>query len=866
MNPISGGPAAADTLLIVDDLAENLEILGELLRDSYSVRAANSGAAALRYAAMSPQPALILLDVMMPDMDGYDVLQRLRQDPATRDIPVIFLTALDDADDIARGLRLGAADYISKPIQPEVLLARVRNQLDARRARELLRNQNDFLEAEVARRMAELQQVQADSERTRALLNHQREQILVSAAEGIFGVDAQGVINFANPAAAALLGYERQELVGRRTDDLLPAAGGARLSAYCVGGIDVRDEEEAFRRKDGSELSLQVSCTPIREDGQLVGSVVTLQDISERKRYLEQLERKSNYDDLTGLPNRNLLNDRLAHALERCRKEGGEVAVLAMNLDRFKSINDNLGRAAGDRVLRELTERFSGRVRKMDTLARIDGDEFVLVAEAGEPDVAMKLVPPLKAALTQPFVLDDHEFYLSGSIGIALFPKDGEDSETLLKHATVAMYRAKAAGGDCFQYYTAEMNARSLERLEMESELRHAIARDELEVYYQPQLSLRTGEIIGAEALVRWNHPRRGLVLPGEFISLAEETGLILPLGEWVLRAACRQNAAWQTAGLSPITVAVNMSARQFGAQDVVGIAGNILRETGLNPEYLELELTESAVMADAEAFIVATEQLKGLSITLSIDDFGTGFSSLSYLKRFAVDRLKVDQSFVRDMTNDPNSAAIAVAIISLAHNLKMSAIAEGVETEAQVNFLRHRNCDEMQGYYFSPPVPAPAFEAMLREGRRLALKTDNTSTSRTLLLVDDEPSILSSLKRLFRREGYFLLTAESGEEGLELLASNPVGVVISDARMPAMSGAEFLGKVRELYPDTIRMILSGYTELSAVTSAVNRGELFGFFTKPWNDDELLEAVRDAFRHFEQRQQGRQQEHANLPQ
>jgi CheY-like chemotaxis protein len=278
-----------------------------------------------------------------------------------------------------------------------------------------------------------------------------------------------------------------------------------------------------------------------------------------------------------------------------------------------------------------------------------------------------------------------------------------------------------------------------------------------------------------------------------------------------------------------------------------------ILRETGLAPNYLELELTESVVMADAEGFIKATKQLRGLTITLSIDDFGTGFSSLSYLRRFAIDRLKVDQSFVRDIISDASSAAIALAIISLAHSLKLSVIAEGVETEAQLNFLRRRNCDEMQGYYFSRPLIATAFEQVLREGRKLEFSASESAPSRTLLLVDDETSILSALKRLFRREGYTLLTAGSGMEGLELLASNEVGVVVSDARMPEMSGGEFLGKVRELYPDALRLMLSGYTDLKAVTSAVNSGELFCFLTKPWEDAELLETVRNAFRHYEVR-------------
>jgi CheY-like chemotaxis protein len=302
------------------------------------------------------------------------------------------------------------------------------------------------------------------------------------------------------------------------------------------------------------------------------------------------------------------------------------------------------------------------------------------------------------------------------------------------------------------------------------------------------------------------------------------------------------------------VTVAVNISARQFAAQDMAKLVAKILAETGLGAHYLELELTESTAMADAEAFIKTTEQLKRQSISLSIDDFGTGFSSLSYLKRFAIDRVKIDQSFVSDIVFDPNSATIALAIISLAHSLKFSTIAEGIETEAQLNFLRQRNCDEMQGYYFSKAVKASEFEQMLRDRRKLEFSATAPLTNRTLLLVDDEPGILSSLRRLFRREGYTILTAGSGMEGLKLLASNPVDVIISDARMPEMDGAEFLGKARAIYPDAVRMMLSGYTDLEAVTTAVNRGELFSFLTKPWDDASLIETVHDAFRHSERRQ------------
>jgi len=717
--------AASSTILVVDDMAENLAVIGESLRHAgFAVRVANSGATALHLAARAPQPSLILLDVMMPDMDGYEVLRRLRENESTRRIPVIFLTAMDDSEDIVAGLRQGAADYITKPCPAEVLVARATTQLEAERARSWLQDQNAGLEAEVTRRTADI------------------------------------------------------------------------------------------------------------------------------RRYLEQLERKSNYDDLTGLPNRNLLNDRLAQAIARVAKAGRTLAVVTLNLDRFKNVNDSLGHGAGDVVLRTAAERLTAHLTDVDTVARGDGDEFVVIAEAGADDAAESIARLMLAVIAPPLVVSGRELHLTACIGIALFPKDGQSADELLKSADSAMLTAKAAGGNTFHFYAAEMNRRSLERLETESELRRAIEAGQLVLHYQPQVNLHTGEVVGAEALVRWQHPQRGLIMPGSFIPLAEDSGLINPLGEWVMAEACRQNKAWQRAGLRAISVSVNLSARQFLAQDVVALAGSILAETGLDPGYLELELTESAVMSDAPAFIAATRNLKNLAVTLSIDDFGTGYSSLSYLRRFAIDRLKIDQSFVRDVTHDPNSAAIALAIITLGHSLKLSVIAEGVETEGQMNFLRSRGCDEMQGFYFSRPLPADKFEQLLAEGRKLC-PPSGPLAQRTLLLVDDEPNILAALKRLFRRRGYAVLTAESGRAGLELLATHPVEVVISDGRMPEMTGAEFLGKVRELHPETVRIVLSGYTDLKAVTSAVNRGELFRFLTKPWDDAELLETVRDAFRYYE---------------
>ncbi|HEX5801993.1 MAG TPA: EAL domain-containing protein [Azospira sp.] len=844
MDELADGPRRA-TILVVDDTPENLSVLGELLQSDYDVRVANSGARALQVLAKAPMPDLILLDIMMPDMDGYEVLRRLAANPATRDIPVIFVTALNASADEQRGLELGAVDYISKPIRPAIVLARVHTHLELKRARDRLRHENAWLEAEVERR------------------NRQRELILMSAGEGIYGTDTAGNIVFVNPAAAAMLGYDSDELVGRNAHDTLHrrrANGSDYAREDCpmnclVGSLGARDIEEVFWRKDGTPLEVEITCQPLLEDGATVGSVVTFRDIGERKRYLAEIERKSNFDELTGLPNRNLLTDRLLQAIERCRESGDLLAVLLLNIDRFKSANDALGHASGDAVLREAAQRIVARVPVGATLARIEGDEFVLAAEIGGAEEVARLAQPLLDVLAEPYRVGERQFFLTASIGVALYPRDGESNEALLQNASAATLRAKAAGGNAFHFYAVEMNARTLERLDLENDLRRAVDRGELVLHYQPQVNLVSGAIVGAEALVRWQHPQHGLIPPARFIPLAEESGLIVRLGEWVLRQACAQNRAWQEAGLPPLTVAVNLSARQVLAQDIVQLTIEVLEASGLDPQYLEIELTESMLMTDAEAFIKATEGLKRHGVTLSIDDFGTGFSSLSYLRRFSIDYLKIDQSFVRDLTQDPNSAAIAQAIISLAHSLGLSVIAEGVETEAQLNFLCARGCDEMQGFHFSRPVAAPEFEAMLRAGRRLNVSAAAEAPGRSLLIVDDEPSILAALRRRLRQEGYNILAAGSGAEGLELLATHPVGVVISDARMPEMSGAEFLGRVREMHPDTVRIMLSGFTDLEAVTHAVNTGELFRFVSKPWDDKELVDIIREAFRRYELRVQ-----------
>ncbi len=556
------------------------------------------------------------------------------------------------------------------------------------------------------------------------------------------------------------------------------------------------------------------------------------------------------YDALTGLANGKLFDDRVTQFIQAARPEQPGVAVILLNVDRFAQFNDALGRRAGDAVLVQIAHRLDASLQGGYSLARIGGATFAIAAAElrDAADAAQLLERDIFAPLAGPFQLEPQEVPISVRAGLALFPADGQSAETLFKHAEVALKNAKASG-ERYLYYAPAMNAAHAARLELEHELRRALEADEFEVYYQPRVDLANGRIVSAEALIRWRHPQRGLVSPAIFIPLAEETGLVVPIGDWVLGSVCAQQARWLAQGAALVPVAVNLSAVQFKNGKVLQSIRDALAAHGLEARHLEFELTESMVMNDPEQAIHNLKALKALGSKLALDDFGTGYSSLAYLQRFPFDVVKIDRAFVTDLTNNPGNAAIATAVIALAHSLGLRVVAEGVETEGQLQFLRNRHCDEIQGYYFSPPVPAAQFAAMLAEGKQLPAPSESVAAE-TLLIVDDEPNNLASLNRLFRREGYRVLIAPGGQQGLALLAVNSVQVIISDQRMPGMSGSEFLGIVKELYPDTIRIMLSGYTDLESVTTSVNQGAVFKFMTKPWDDDELRAIIRDAFRRY----------------
>lgn len=474
-----------------------------------------------------------------------------------------------------------------------------------------------------------------------------------------------------------------------------------------------------YRRVDlnGDERWYCVTGEPLfDEHGQFAGYRGTGTDVTARKVSEQRIHHVAQHDVLTGLPNRSLLQDRLSQAVAFASRTGKQVWVMLIDLDRFKFVNDSMGHKAGDVLLMTVASRLRGALREADTVARLSGDEFVAILnEHNDEPLTADIVQRLMDAVAQPVMLGSSQFLVTCSIGVAVYPTDGTPADYLIEHADIAMYRAKKLGRNNFQFYTPAMNEEAMERVRIESALRSALERNEFVLHYQPQVDLESGAIVGMEALIRWKHPELGMVPPNRFISVAEETGLIIPIGAWVLRTACQQARAWQDAGLGQLRVAVNLSARQFSTPHLVSDIEQVLADTGLPPASLEIELTESLFMSDVDQAVDLLHQLKGVGVQLSIDDFGTGYSSLSYLSRFPIDVLKIDRSFVCDISRDASDAAIVASIITLAHNLKLSVIAEGVETGDQLSYLRRHGCDQMQGYYFSKPLPSAEFEDLLR-------------------------------------------------------------------------------------------------------------------------------------------------------
>ncbi|MEN8141492.1 MAG: EAL domain-containing protein [Thermodesulfobacteriota bacterium] len=673
-------------VLIVDDTMLNIDLLADVLRDEYRLGIATNGMKALEFVRKN-KPDLILLDVMMPEMDGFEVCRQLKDDDAYAYIPIIFITALSDTENVAKGFEVGGCDYISKPFHALEVKVRVQSKLNQI-------NQLNFFE-----------------------------NIFHHSLEGILVADPQMVIRQANPMACAITGYTVEELLGSRFDILQVKDGEDDLDIGHI--LDEQDDwsgEVWNRRKNGEKFPQKLALTAVRSLwGEIINYVAVFHDMSEVKRHKDELKFQADHDALTGLPNRVAFQRRLASALLDASRHGEKLAVLILDLDKFKHINDSLGHRVGDMILKEVSRRLKGCIGSA-LLARLGSDEFgVLLTDLPHAEGAVKVAERVNTSLALPMRQYGHELFSSASIGITFFPDDGNSQETLMKNGDMAMAQAKERGGNTYQVFLPEMDRKISQRLALEGRLRRALDKGEFAVFYQPKVSLVSGEIVGMEALVRWFPPGGGVVAPIEFIPLAESTGLIVLLGEWVLRSAAKQVKCWWDAGY-PISVAVNISPRQFEEEGLVKMIKSVLTESRLPPQALELEITEGVVMENEKQAMATLHQISNMGVRLSIDDFGTGYSSLNYLKRFPIKTLKIDKSFVDDLPHDSDSVAITTAIVSMARSLGLAVVAEGVEDKEQLAFLQGQGCDMVQGFIFSRAVGEEDMSALLASGRVLEI------------------------------------------------------------------------------------------------------------------------------------------------
>ena len=640
---------------------------------------------------------IIVLDLGLPDAQGLGAVRRAHA--AAPRVPLVVLTGLDDESLAAQALQEGAQDYL------------IKGQIDARG---LLR----ALRYAIERKIME-EALFVEKERAQVTLN--------SIGDAVVCTDISGNVTFLNLVAERMTGWSWQEAASRPMAEVLQildattrettpnpmdlAVGRNRtvhLPSNCI-----------LIRRDGFEIPIEDCVSPIHDrDGQATGAVIVFRDVSAARAMALQMTHSAQHDFLTGLPNRMLFNDRVSQAIGLAMRHMKKVAVLFLDLDGFKHINDSLGHPIGDKLLQSIAKRLVDCVRGSDTVSRQGGDEFVvLLSEREQPEDAALTARRMLKAVAEAHPIDQHDLHVTTSIGLSVYPDDGLDAETLIKNADTAMYQAKENGRQSYQFFKPAMNVRAVERQSIEESLRRARERQEFALHYQPKINLRTGEISGAEALIRWTHPTRGPVPPGQFIPVAEDCGLILPIGNWVLREACKQARAWVDAGLSLGTMAVNISAMEFRDENFLEGVFAILKDTGLDPRSLELELTESVLMKRAESTESILRKLRARGVQLAVDDFGTGYSSLSYLRKFPIDALKIDQSFVRQITSAPDDTTIVTAVISMGRSLKLRVVAEGVETQRELEFLQAHQCDEAQGYYFSRPVVAEQFAKLLKTG-----------------------------------------------------------------------------------------------------------------------------------------------------
>ncbi|HTP97348.1 MAG TPA: EAL domain-containing protein [Burkholderiales bacterium] len=698
-------------VLVVDDDAMMRLLVRETLEQcAFRVAEAEDGRACLARFEEA-RPDIVLLDVMMPVLDGFDTCIELRKLPGGAHTPVLMMTGLDDPESVNRAYEAGATDFITKPISWPLLGHRVRYMLRAAAAI------HDLAESQA--RLASAQRI--------AQLGHwdwDLDSDQVRRSEEVYRIIGRGADEFASTHKTFLEIIHPDDRSA--VEDALWEAV-QRHRPYSVDFRVVRPDGSTRIVHEYGEVHYDAHGKPLYMQG-------TTQDITERVNAEQRIRHLALYDRLTGLANRELFQQQVEQVLAEAKRHRRTMATLCLDLDRFARINDTLGHAAGDALLKQVAERLMQIVRTSDAVVRLSeppcdgdvarfaGDEFaVLLSELGQGQDAAKVAQRFHDMMAPPFLLDGQEVFVTISVGISVYPDDGAESDALLRNAHAAMRHAKDQGRNNFQFYSGSLHASAREKLSLENDLRRALERDEFVVYYQPQIDVQTGTLVGVEALVRWQHPERGLVPPLRFIPLAEETGLIVPIGECVLRKACRQNKAWQAAGFAPIRVAVNMASANFRQPYLAETVDAALAESALDARYLELEMTESALMQDLDSTLAVLNRLKQMGVALSIDDFGTGYSSLSYLKRFPIDCLKIDQSFVRDIPADADDAALVEAIIAMARSLKLGVVAEGVETAEQAAFLAERECDYMQGYLYSKPVAAEDITRMLQNNVRFA-------------------------------------------------------------------------------------------------------------------------------------------------
>lgn len=683
-----------NTILVIDD--DNIirkAVVKLLSKEGYDVVEANSGQCGIELFQQNI-PDLVLLDVMMPDINGYDTCKELRKIKDSQSIPVIMLTGLDDVDAVSHSFDAGATDFISKPINWVLL---------AQRVRYALRSRDTYLEL-------------------------QRNQVRLTNAQklaklGYWELNPDTMRMRCSEEMCNMLGFDKNHLELSLSDFLLMVSEDERKNVETLINTAVTNNEpyvldHYLTLNDSSEIIVQNQAEiELDKDGNLVSVMGTIQDITDRKEAESLIEYHRTYDALTELPNKINFSNQLEYTIKQASERDAMLSVYFLGLDRFKLINDTLGHATGDKLLKTISERLSNYAKEGFIVARYGGDVFSIISpQLQDVSEANLIAQEFLDIISQQINIDGHELFVTASIGITLFPLENDSVDSLLKAADSAMYNAKTSGGNRYLYYDAKLNLEVAKKVELEKGLRKAINNDELVLYYQPQIETETRRIIGMEALIRWKHPEKGLISPLDFIPVAEESGLIIPIGEWVLRQACAQVAEWvKTYG--PLCVGVNLSARQFMDSDLTRKIETALKETNLASQHLDLEITESIALNDMKETVDLLQQFRDKGVSTSMDDFGTGYSSLSYLNQLPIDTLKIDRAFVKDIAPDAaNNGAIARAIIAMAHSLGMSVIAEGVETEYQYAFMKHYSCDEIQGYLFAPPVPAEQFEILLKQ------------------------------------------------------------------------------------------------------------------------------------------------------